>query len=467
MMGLPDAVQRAPAQDPFQLSGGRLRQALVYWRKVFFLPKLLGLARDGRKDPRVLVDLVVRIVFLVGLLRIRSFNALEPKLAELQMQHALDAPPRRNGKVCSVDVLGYSLARMDLASVREMVVQSNRKAERNKMFREGWIGALRYVGIDGWEPICSRTRHCPHCLTRKVRVKIRGKKKLVTEYFHRYVVALLLDDRLEVVLDMEPIRSADVRREAGDPDVEGHEGELTAAKRLVRRLKTTYGRWIDVLVGDSLYANGPFFTLAKENGYGLICVLKKKHNEPLKEALALWDGKPPQDVVHDRKNKERIELWDCPDLQTLSSYKGAIRAVRGIVHGEDQDEEKKKKKKKKQEEEGPTTWCFGVTGKATRLSMRQVVRVGRGRWHLENTGFNQWTQHWHFTHVFTHSAHGLQAIFWLFFLVFNLLQCFLYRQLRCYGRDRGKDVTQTILRLIDEMRDDLARLDQPECWDTS
>ena len=106
-MGLPDAVQRAPAQDPFQLSGGRLRQALAYWRKVFFLPKLLGLARDGRKDPPVLVDLVVRIVFLAGLLRIRSFNALEPKLAEPQMQRALDAPPRRNGKVCSVDVLGY------------------------------------------------------------------------------------------------------------------------------------------------------------------------------------------------------------------------------------------------------------------------------------------------------------------------------------------------------------------------
>jgi hypothetical protein len=50
------------------------------------------------------------------------------------------------------------------------------------------------------------------------------------------------------------------------------------------------------------------------------------------------------------------------------------------------------------------------------------------------------------------------AIFWLFFAAFNLLTLFLYRQLRCYGRDRGKNVTRTISRLIGEMNDDLARL---------
>jgi hypothetical protein len=39
-----------------------------------------------------------------------------------------------------------------------------------------------------------------------------------------------------------------------------------------------------------------------------------------------------------------------------------------------------------------------------------------------------------------------------------LISIFLYRQLHCYGRDRGTDVTKTIRRLIDEMRDELARL---------
>jgi len=60
-------------------------------------------------------------------------------------------------------------------------------------------------------------------------------------------------------------------------------------------------------------------------------------------------------------------------------------------------------------------------------------------------------------HAFTHDARGLQALFWLFFAAYNTLTLFLYCQLRSYGRDRKKDVTRTISRLIDEMLDDLAR----------
>ena len=74
--------------------------------------------------------------------------------------------------------------------------------------------------------------------------------------------------------------------------------------------------------------------------------------------------------------------------------------------------------------------------------------------------------HWHFGHVFVHDAQGIQAVYWLFFVAFNLLTLFLYLQLRSYGRDRGSDPTRTIRRLIDEMRDDLARLDRSP-WDTS
>jgi hypothetical protein len=310
---------------------------------------------------------------------------------------------------------------------------------------------MRFVAIDGWEPFCSRSRHCPACLTRQVKTGKHGKT-IVTEYYHAFVIALLLGERLEVVVDMEPIRSADVRKEVGDSNAKGHEGELTAAKRLVTRLRTTYGRWIDVLVVDALYPNGPFLTVAKQAGYGVIAVTKKNTDEPLKEALALWKDQSPK-VVFDDHKKERLELWDCPDLETLSTYDGPIRAVRGLVHKQDVDT--------------AHTWCFLVTGAATRLSARQVLQVGRARWHIENTGFYQWSQYWEFAHVFTHDAEALPALFGLFFLAFNLLQLFLYRQLCSYGRDRGKDVTRTIWRVIDEMMGELERLTRPLAWDTS
>lgn len=402
--------------------------------------------------------LVMHILFLVGLLRIPSFNNLESKLAQPEMQRALGLLRVKSGKACSVDTLGYCLKRVELPSVRLPVVETIRKAERNKVFREGWHGALRFVAIDGWEPVSSYQRHCPSCLSRNVTVGKGGNKKVVTQYYHRFVVAMYVDEMLDVVLDMEEIRSADVRTELGEPNVEDrHEGELTAAKRLVPRLRSSYGRWLDVLLVDALYANGPFLTVADKSQFGVIVVLKKSTDEPLKEALALWQGQPPERVVEVVKDghKERIELWDCPPLETLSSYKGSIRVVRAVVHYDSGDKR---------------TWCFGITGKAARrLSAQQVVAAGRGRWHIENTGFNSWTQYWHFCHVFVHDGGALFALLWVFVLAFNLLQLFVYRKLRGYGRD-ATDVTRTILSIVDEMNDDRARLTEPiswDCWDTS
>ncbi len=435
------------AEAEGSVSPQRLRKMLAYANRVFDLGDLLENVRDRRQSPQIATALVARIIVMLGLLRIRSFNALEPRLGEPQLQRALGTSPRPR-KLCSVDTLIYSLQRMEPETTRRAVVDVVQKAERNKVFREGWHGAMRFVAIDGWEPFCSRARHCHACLTREV----KDGKKTVTEYYHCFVVALLLDERTELVLDMEPVQSADVRNELG-ATVAGAEGELTAAKRLVQRLRKTYGGWIDVVVMDALYSNGPMLTVAKNAGFGVIAVLKKNTDEPLKDALALWLGKPPDKTLDDPKKKEHIELWDCPKIETLSTYKAPIRVVRGVVT--------------KPKAVDVHTWCFAVTGKATRLSARQVLAAGRARWHLENTGFYQWVTYWQLGHVFTHGADALPALFFLFFLAFNLLQLFAYRQLRSHGRDRGKDVTRTIWRLVVEMIDDLARLDESLVWNSS
>ena len=431
------------------MGAGKLRKLMAYAAKVYDIGRLLGLVSDSRQQPPIPTALVARILLMVGLLRIRSFNALDPKLAEPWMQKALGEPPARR-KLASVDALTYSLHRMQEASVRNVSVQVLRKAERNKTFREGWHGALRFVAIDGWELFSSYHRHCSACLTRTVRF---GDKE-VLQYYHSYVVALMLGEKLEVVLDMEPVRSADVRMECHEKNVKGHEGELTAAKRLIARLRETYGDLLDVLVFDSLYPNGPILTLAKENKFGVISVAKKETNEPLKEAFSLWGNQPAQRVVNDDAKNEHVELWDAPGVQTLMSYDGPIRVVRARVS-------------KKSDPTDVTNWCFVVTGKATRLPADKVVLAGRARWHIENTAFYQFVYYWHFAHVFTHNEHALPSLLWFFFLAFNLLQLFVYRQLGGYGRDRGKDPTRTLLRLVDEFRDDLARLQTSLAWDSS
>ncbi|HJX65635.1 MAG TPA: transposase [Polyangia bacterium] len=228
----------------------------------------------------------------------------------------------------------------------------------------------------------------------------------------------------------------------------------TAYERLLRRVKQTYS-WLQVVVADGLYPNGPFLTVVKELRMGAVIIARKDGDEPLKEALAIWGKQPPHEVFEDKKNGERVELWDCRDITTLSTYDGPIRVVRAVVTDQ------------AQANRPSHTWCMVATGvAATRLSSRQVLAIARGRWHIENTGFHQWVTRWYFEHVFVHDAVGIQAIFWLFFAGFNLLTLFLYKQLRSYGRDRDRDVTRTISRLIDEMNDDLARLDCSP-WDSS
>jgi hypothetical protein len=436
------------------LGRGRLRQLLAYARKVYGLPRLLDCVRDRRRKPAVSAGAVAAAVFYAGLLRIRSFNALEPRLREVSFRCL--ARGRSEESLGSVDTLSRALRVMELDTVRGVSLALLAKAERNKVFREGWRGALRYVAVDGWEPIRSRKRHCRQCLVRKIKVKgADGELREVEEYYHRYAVAMLIDPRFDLLLDFEPLLPSDLRPVVVKGKKREHlvrpkedEGELTAATRLVRRIKQTLG-WIDVIVADSLYANGPFLTLLDELGLGAVIVTRKQREEPLREALGIWEGQPPEVVV--QNNAERIELWDCPDLETLTSFDGPIRVVRARVS---------------KQAKMSSTWCLLAIGiPARRLSAEALLQVVRARWHIENTGFHQWTTRWRFHHVFVHDGTGIRALFWLFFAAFNLLTLFLYCQLRSYGRDRGRVVTRTISRLIDEMLDDLARLDRP-IWDT-
>jgi hypothetical protein len=431
--------------DPYAMGAGRLRQFVAYGNKTYELRRLLESLTDGRSDDSTIPTFhVVASTFFCGLLRVRSLNALEPKMKERPFIR-LVGPEADVASLGSADTVGRVLRQVEIEQARNVTVEILAKAERNKVFREGWHGALRYVAIDGWEPICSFKRHCDQCLIRHVKVKkADGKVELVAQYYHRYVVAMLIDARLDLVLGIEPLLPADLRPDGGTKDNED-EGELTAAKRLLRRVKETFG-WLDVVVADGLYPNGPFLSLVKDLHMGAVIIARKNTDEPLREALRIWGRQPPHEVVVDKEAGEHIELWDCPELETLETYDGPVRVVRAMVTKLDDPKAT------------PHTWCMVVVGKATKLSLRQVLAVARGRWHIENTAFNQWTQCWKFTHVFTHNAQAIQVLYWLFIAAFNLLTLFLYRQVRSYGRDRGKDVTRTISRLIDQMLDDLARL---------
>ncbi len=426
---------------------GKLQKFEKYACKVFDLPGLLGSLSDGRRDPTYPTFDVVNSLFHAALLRLPSINAIEGDLKDSDFQMLLGLKPKEGTKAFSSEVIDNVLDKLDLDGPRDCIEKVINKAERNKAFRDDTFGTLRCVAIDGWEPFASYDRHCPYCLTREVSVKnhTTGKVEKRTQYYHRYVVAMLVAPLLDLVLDIEPVLNDEARRDLGEDA--RHEGELTAAHRLIDSLHETYGNFIDAFVLDALYANGPVMTKLNKYNYGGFIVLKKDANEPLKEALDLWQDKPPCSIYDDRDSKEHIDFWDVDDIETLDTYKGKVRVIRAVIT----------KDKGKS-----STWCFALVGKARKAGIRSALKTIRSRWHIENTAFNQWVQYWNLAHVYHHTANALLAIVLLWSLVFNLLQLFVYRRLK--RQRKPKDPTDTIRHIVEKMLRNLGTIPASLPW---
>jgi hypothetical protein len=128
---------------------------------------------------------------------------------------------------------------------------------------------------------------------------------------------------------IEPVRSEEALRDT-DPDHEGHEGELTAGRRLIDWLHQTYGGFIDAIVGDALYANGPVMTQLTPYGYGGFLVLKKEKDQPFQEALKLWEieGRRGRTgpVIHQPSSPPYLEEGRTRHKQTGCCTDGLVRS---------------------------------------------------------------------------------------------------------------------------------------------
>lgn len=440
---------RQAALPPWILnSDGKYQQFVKYACNVYELPRRLRSLTDGRRDPEICTFDVVNSLFHAALLRLPSINALEGDLKEADFQQVIGRKPTPDVKAFSAEVVYNVLDKLHIDGLRDGIEDVLWMAERNKAFREGSYGTMRDVAIDGWEPFASFDRHCECCLERKVKVKnpATGEVEERVQYYHRYAVAMLLGSVLDVVLDIEPVRNDEARRKDGEDA--HHEGELTAALRLIDKLHARYGTFIDAFVLDALYANGPVMTKLDDYDYGGFIVLKKDDNEPLKEALALWDGQPPCDQYDDVEAKEHIDFWDVDDIDTLDTYKGKVRVIRAVVTHECGTRR---------------TWCFALIGKRPRkLGRRAALRTIRARWHIENTGFHQWVTHWNLGHVYHHTPNAVLTVLLLWAFVFNLLQLFVYRRLK--RTRQPNDPIDTIRHIVEVMQRGIATIPAALPW---
>jgi len=250
----------------------------------------------------------------------------------------------------------------------------------------------------------SRHRFCPECSERKVKVK--GKK--ITEYYHRGVVLHLVGFKTAIPLDAELTRRG--------------EGEVATARRLLARAVTRYGRFFDVVVGDALYMEAPFFNFCLEHKKDAIAVLKGKRGL-LSDAKGVFSLTKPKAWIEPRCH---IRAWDQEGFTTAEGVGAPLR----VLHTEEEVSTRERQRDRWVEKTELHHWWWATTLPASRLSTRMLWRMAHRRWDIENDLFNTLVTHWSLDHCFKHEPTAILNFVLTLFIAFVLLESFYYGNLK-------------------------------------
>jgi hypothetical protein len=318
-----------------------------------------------------------------------------------------------------------------------------------RLIRMKALDAARLLGdlvllVDATGLVCWRRRHCPRCLVQQ--------HEHTTLYLHQVLEAKLLGPAGVVVsVGSEFIDNADISVPPGkDAEQIKQDCELKALSRLAPRLKRDFPQARFVLAGDSLYACGRTFQLARDHDWAYVLVLKPGR------LPSVWDEFQRLLPLCPRQVLERL----LPD---------GTRQVYRWVHDLSYVDDDKRR------------WCFHAlecvetspTGTVTHyawltclpVSARTVEDIaqkgGRYRWKIENEGFNrQKNSGLNLEHVYSTDPEKMQAYYYLLQIAFLLTQLLergsLLRQL---AADLGKRLDQAFgslaniaQRLLDGLR---------------
>jgi len=338
----------------------------------------------------------VRSLFLMECARLGSLNALEQARPSDPSRGWLGGPPP------SADALGDAAAALSLDDLREELFLQYTVLKRNKAIRPLPRGFLVLI-LDAHESGASYLR----CSTGSLERKIKTAKGERLQFYYRHVAALLLHAGGEVLLDVEPLRPG--------------EDEIAAATRLFERVAERYPRAFDTVSGDALYLNPDFCRLADQRGKYFIAVLKKENRDLVVDARGLL---PLTEPARWTEGHTEIEAWDIPDLTTWPQYGEPVRVVRSI------ETHPVRRQRTKEVEVEKAEWMWGTNIPQAKAPRDIVVRLGHGRWTIENQGFNEIVHAWHGDHIYKNHPTAIAACYLLLFLAYNLFHAFLTRNLK-------------------------------------
>ncbi len=410
----------------------RVRGLLAYLTKVFDLRSLIGNIRDRRQYPEIPGRSLFLTLVLGAILRVPSLLDLSLKTKAKGWQRLIDHP------AFSDDALSYLLKHANLADLRSVLVAINRRLKLNKQFEDAKIGGLLVVCLDANEQFNSRSRCCPECCQRQVKVRDKdGQEQEVTEYYHRQVYAQIIGPDFSAILDLEPIRPG--------------EDEAAAALRLLGRMRRLYGvRFFDVVTVDAWYTKAPFLRAVEKMGWGWVSVLKQERYEVYQEASALLKTQSP---IQWKQAGRAIELWEVKDLDFTDPDLGKVRAI----VADEAWTETRVQGGRRVRVPMDAHWRWLASQRLETCTAQQIWQIGHQRWGIENHAFNELTQHYNLEHCACH--HPVANVAWLLIRVLGFLLFEIYTKVHGKAVRLGR---QTLKDICNQLWQDLGRWEELE-----
>ena len=444
---------------------------------------------DSRKSCDVPIGVIFRAMFLCILLRFGSKRSITKESKRHQV-----------GKFLHTDVsfcdntVGHGLGHIGIASLEEELTRAPKQLKQNKAFRDT-IGGLHIVSLDGTEFFRSTSIHCNECL----RFQVKTKDGKVIHYVHRVVVATrkvsLCDNTAKKVgTDIKPVLAAEKilpkdTCQKGDKTsgAEGlvspkhrHEGELTAAKRLVDKLILSYGpRFIDVFTTDALYMNYPFVSCLSQRGKArkafalsseshradLVARVKDERTTLYQEILAL--SKLVKPICGENKDGTlRYHIYEIDNLHHSLDWSIPLREflvieqTRHVENGKIRWDE--------------TSFLCATTLPKWKAEADIIRKIVHAKWGIENNGFWDLKTNWlrkalrcselplrpttgaslvlrraiapRMTHNYHHHPVATFAVLLILFLVYNLFYAYVFLNMKTY-RLYSLTISEVVLEL--------------------
>ena len=267
------------------------------------------------------------------------------------------------------DTLNYYLEKLSpecLSGLRKKMVTS---LIRGKQFNKNrLLGKYWRVILDGTGLFYFKEKHCENCLC-TVKTGENGKKTKL--YFHKVLEAkIVLSDNIIISLGTEFIENE-------KEDVSKQDCEINAAKRLLKKIKKDYPRLPICIHGDALYASESFMKLCKKKYHWDYLFTQKSTKQKILDECFEWVK-----TADDAKRQTGL----CKEKGTafFSNHMEEVAGKKEIMNVFEYEYETKDKNGNKQ----IIRFQWITSLELTKRNIEEMILSGRGRWKIENEGFN-------------------------------------------------------------------------------